>query len=364
MTGLQQRSAPLAHQTPHRSPSAPFRRGPGRAVVVAVVAALALGVVACGGGHHATDDAPAGRADVALQRQMVDVVAAVSPRVVQIQTARGLGSGVVFDADGHVVTNAHVVEGAHDVQITAADGRQYGGTVIGSFPEGDLAVVAAHDTNLEPATFGSSSDLKVGQVALAIGNPLGLRSSVTNGIISALDRTVPESPGRVLPHLVQTSAPINPGNSGGALVDLSGRVIGIPTLAAVDPELGGGAANGIGFAIPSDIVQDIAKQVIKHGKVVHSHRAFLGVQLAPGFATGRGAIIAAIDDGGPADHAGLRPGDVITAIDRTRTPSIAALSVALAKLQPGQTITVHFIRDGHEQTTKVTLGEYPAGSNR
>src|SRR5215212_328604 len=156
---------------------------------------------------------------LALQQQFVQVVKQVGPSVVLIQTSQGLGSGIVFDAKGDVVTNAHVVSGADSFQVT-----------------------------------------------LAIGNPLGLQSSVTEGIVSALGRTVNEDNGVALPNVIQTSAPINPGNSGGALVDLQGRVIGIPTLAATDPQLGGSAAPGIGFAIPSDTVRDIAPQLISQGK--------------------------------------------------------------------------------------------------
>src|SRR5207237_6953253 len=140
------------------------------------------------------------------------------------------------------------------------------------------------------AAFADSSKVRVGQLAIAIGNPLGFRSSVTEGIVSALGRTVPEENGAVLPNVIQTSAPINPGNSGGALVDITGRVIGIPTLAAADPELGG-SAPGIGFAIPSNLASDIAGQIVAHGKVVDSHRAFLGIRV--GDTNGNGVLVGA-----------------------------------------------------------------------
>jgi putative serine protease PepD len=154
--------------------------------------------------------------------------------------------------------------------VTTAEGKTQTASLIGTFPVGDLAVIRVPGP-LRPATFADSSTLKVGMLVLAVGNPLGLQSSVTEGIVSAVDRTVSESGAITLPDMIQTSAAINPGNSGGALVDLAGGVVGIPTLAAVDPTLG--AANGIGFAIPSNTVNDITTQIIANGHVVNSHRA-------------------------------------------------------------------------------------------
>src|SRR4029453_10079763 len=214
---------------------------------------------------------------LALQGQFVQVVKQVGPSVVLIQTSQGLGSGIVFDAKGDVVTNDHVVEGAGRFQVTLADGKQYPARLVGSFAADDVAVLHIDAGGLHPASFADSSRLQVGDVTLAIGNPLGLQSSVTEGIVSALGRTVNEDNGVALPNVIQTSAPINPGNSGGALVDLEGQGVGIPPLAATDPEMGGAAA-GIGFAIPSSTVRDIAGQLIGRGKVTNSHRAWLGVE--------------------------------------------------------------------------------------
>jgi putative serine protease PepD len=193
-------------------------------------------------------------------------------------------------------------------------------------------------------------------VALAIGNPLGLQSSVTEGIVSALGRTVNEENGVALPNVIQTSAPINPGNSGGALVDLQGRVIGIPTLAATDPQLGGGAAAGIGFAIPSNIVRDVAAQLIGQGKVTNSHRAWLGVEVAA--TTSGGLLITEVQPGGPAAKAGIRAGELITAVNGTATPDPATLADVLAGLNPGQTVNVAVTSPGGaERTLRVTLGQ-------
>ena len=296
---------------------------------------------------------------IALQQQFVEVVKQVGPSVVLIQTSQGLGSGIVFDARGDVVTNNHVVGNASSFQVTLANGKQYQARPVGSFPADDLAVLHIDAGGLHPATFADSSHLQVGDVALAIGNPLGLQSSVTEGIVSALGRTVNEDNGVTLPSVIQTSAAINPGNSGGALVDLQGQVIGIPTLAATDPELGGSAAPGIGFAIPSNTVRDIATQLISQGKVTNSHRAWLGVKVAA--TTSGDLLISQVAAGGPAAKAGIRVGELITAVNGIATPDPASLADVLAGLRAGQPIAVSIVRpDGAKQTVRVTLGQYPA----
>jgi S1-C subfamily serine protease len=197
-----------------------------------------------------------------LQGKYVSVVNAVSPSVVLIQTQQALGSGIVFDTHGDVVTNAHVVAGATTLSVTLNGGKQVPATLVGTDPSNDLAVVHMTGTTPPPATFADSSKLSVGDIALAIGNPLGLHASVTEGIVSSLDRSVSEGNGVTLTSAIQTSAAINPGNSGGALVDLSGHVIGIPTLAALDPELGNSQASGIGFAISSNQVKTAASRIL------------------------------------------------------------------------------------------------------
>jgi putative serine protease PepD len=218
-----------------------------------------------------TRSAPASPAIAgALQNDFVSVVGRVSPSVVVIETAKGLGSGIVFDAKGDIVTNNHVVAGSTKFTVTLADGQRLVGALVGTYPAGDLAVIRVTGSNLKPAAFGDSSKLVVGDIVLAVGNPLGLQSSVTQGIVSALRRNVPESRTVTLPNVIQTSAEINPGNSGGALVDLAGDVVGIPTLAALDPEFGNTAAAGIGFAIPSNDVVAAAGQLIAKGRVVNA----------------------------------------------------------------------------------------------
>jgi len=329
---------------------------------LAVVLGLALATAACANQSSTArpSSAAGGTIGAGLQAEFEAIVDRVGPSVVLIQTSNGLGSGVVYDANGNIVTNAHVVGDETEFMVSASDGRQMAATLVGSFPVDDLAVIRAEHTDMPPATFGDSSKLDVGTVVLAIGNPLGLQSSVTEGIISATGRTVVEPGGAALPNTLQTSAAINPGNSGGALVDLTGAVVGIPTLAARDPALGG-AAPGIGFAIPSNTAKEIARQFVENGKVVSSHRAYLGVQSAK-VQGAPGVLVYSVEEGGPAAQAGIKPGELILEIDGKPTPDPAALAAVLAELQPGQTVKVIVLDpDASTREVSVTLGELPAG---
>ncbi|MFI7638693.1 S1C family serine protease [Nonomuraea sp. NPDC049400] len=308
----------------------------------------------------------------ALEAAYEDVIANVLPSIVQINTKAGLGSGIVYDSAGHIVTNAHVVGKATKMEVTiATGGPPREARLVKSFGLGDLAVIKVdRPDGLRPAKFGDSSKVRVGQIVLAMGNPLGLSSSVTNGIVSAIGRTVTEpqetegSPGATIASAIQTSAAINPGNSGGALVDLSGQVIGIPTLAAVDPTLGGGTAPGIGFAIPSNTATDIAAQIVKEGRVTNSHRAALGIRGstvigADGTPSGVGVVRA--EPGGPAAKAGIRAGDLITSINDKKTPTMAVLAETIANLKPGDQAKVGVLHsDGRTETITVTLGQLPS----
>jgi putative serine protease PepD len=335
------------------------------AVVLGGAAACSGGTRGAAGSSPATSppvSAAAGGGALALQQQYEQVVRAVLPSVVQITTAQGLGSGVVFDSRGDVVTNAHVVGSATTVQVRGARGsKQMPARVLGVFTPDDLAVIRVERgaSSLRPASFARSSQVKVGEIVLAMGNPLGLSGTVTDGIVSATGRTVSEGQGSnaVLISAIQTSAPINPGNSGGALVDLSGRVIGIPTLAATDPQVGG-AAVGIGFAIPSDTVTRIAPQIISTGKVTNSGRAALGITaetVADASGQPAGAGIVRVLPGGGAARAGLQAGDIILAINGKPVRSVDALVTILAGYKPGDTVTVRFSRNGATRTANVTL---------
>ncbi|MGW2176936.1 S1C family serine protease [Streptomyces sp. NPDC001732] len=303
-----------------------------------------------------------------LQSDYQTVIKNVLPSVVQIEAAESLGSGVVYDSRGHIVTNAHVVGNEKTFKVTAATGEKVlRASLVSTYPEQDLAVIKLDSVpaGLKPAKFGDSGKVEVGQIVLAMGSPLGLSSSVTQGIVSALGRTVSESradggTGATIANMVQTSAAINPGNSGGALVNLKSQVIGIPTLAATDPTLGNSAAPGIGFAIPVSMVKTVADQIIKSGRVTDSGRAALNI-------TGRtvvdenyrpaGVALVTVPRNGAAGKAGLRAGDIITRIDDTPVTSIMSLAEALASDKPGQKVTVTYLRDGAEKTAQVTLGE-------
>jgi putative serine protease PepD len=312
----------------------------------------------------------------ALEQTYISVVQKVLPSVVQITSDRSLGSGIVFDTKGDIVTNAHVVGQARKFQVRLADSpKAIPATLVGAYRPDDLAVIKLDQppSTLHPAHFGDSARLQVGEMVLAMGNPLGLTGSVTNGIISATGRIVTEpaesGPGATLPDVIQTSAAVNPGNSGGALVDLAGDVIGVPTLVALEPQmggLGGATAPGIGFAIPSNLVTDIAGQLTTHdGHVVNSHRAELGVRVVTVVSTSgqsAGVGVISVVPGGPAATAGVQPGEVITAVNNTPVRGSSELAQVLAKLDPGQTVPVTLITpEGGTRTVMVTLGQL-AGS--
>jgi S1-C subfamily serine protease len=234
-----------------------------RRLLAAPALMLAVALAGCGAESRAPSAAPPqSDAASAIQQQFLDVVRQVSPQVVQIQTTRGLGSGVVYDRQGDVVTNAHVAGTSKRFLVTLPGGKRERATLVGTDPGNDLAVIRLSSPTPGSATFGDSARVQSGDIVFAIGNPLGLQSSVTQGIVSSINRNVGEGNGVTLDNVIQTSAEINPGNSGGALVDLSGSVIGIPTLAALDPEFGGNQAPGIGFAIGSDTVRRVADGLI------------------------------------------------------------------------------------------------------
>ncbi|MFF2653410.1 S1C family serine protease [Streptomyces sp. NPDC058045] len=345
-------------------------------IVPAACAALLLAGCAPGTarGSGSADPSAAGgvraapRAASDLQSDYERVIRNVLPSVVQIQGSKDLGSGVVYDDQGHVVTNAHVVGDQKTFKVTTAGSEQVlAADLVSSYPADDLAVIKLRKmpAGLRAASFGDTAGVAVGQIVLAMGSPLGLSSSVTQGIVSATGRTVSEGSsgggtGATISDMVQTSAAINPGNSGGALVNLDGKVIGIPTLAATDPDLGGSAAPGIGFAIPASTVKTIAGQIVQHGKVTESGRAALGVTgrtvVGPDFAP-TGVAVVSVKSGGAADKAGIRAGDIITKVGDQPVTTIASLTETLAGLKPGTKVQVTYVRGGSEHSTNATLGQ-------
>jgi S1-C subfamily serine protease len=294
-----------------------------------------------------------------FQAQLEAVAKSVIPSIVQIDTSGGLGSGIIFDTAGDIVTNDHVVQGATSYTVKTSDGKTFTASLVGRYASNDLAVIkVANATGLVPAKFADSSQIQVGEVVLAIGSPFGLSDTVTEGIVSAVGRTQSEgSNGVTLTDLVQTSALINPGNSGGALVDLNGQVIGIPTLAGADSQ-GRQASAGIGFAIPSNQVTDAARQLVATGSVTHTNRPYLGIQTKDNATSG--VDVSSVVAGGPAAKAGIQPGWVITAVGGHDVADSSGLSQALTAYRPGDQVSVALrLPDGSTRTVTVTLGERP-----
>jgi putative serine protease PepD len=332
------------------------------AVAVLTVAAAAAACSSPGSRTAATTINTAAN-PAPLQDSYEAVVRAVLPSVVQISTDDSTGSGVVYDEKGDIVTNAHVIGDVKTVEVLLAGGTTLSADVVGKFTPDDLAVIRvtkdAH--KLKVAKFANSDDTDIGEIVLAMGNPLGLTDSVTQGIISATGRTVSSNEpgqGALITSAIQTSAAINPGNSGGALVNLEEQVVGIPTLAARLPDQGG-AAPGIGFAIPSNTVRNIADQLIESGRVTTSDRATLGITAqtaANQQGQNTGVAIVDVASGGPAAKAGLQPGDVIIAVDGHATSSLLVLENFISTKKPGTKVKLSVVHNGATRTVTVKLG--------
>ncbi len=290
----------------------------------------------------------------AFEQNIVEVVEKVVPSVVsvtvtklqrvrfsQVVPVKGQGSGVIMSEDGFIVTNAHVIEGVRDVDVALHDGRTYKAVVVGETRTRDMAILKIDADNLTPIEIGKSSTLKPGQFAIAVGNPLGLGSTVTIGMISALDRTI-RGPGQHLEGLIQTSAQINPGNSGGALVDTEGRLIGVPT--AMIPW-----SQGIGFAIEIDRIMDVYDELIQTGTVQTPWMGIVGVTLNEAIAANfrlsaeTGALLVEVPRG-PSAKAGLKPGDVVVGIDDEDIKGMEQLRVHILDKKVGEKLRVRFQR--------------------
>ncbi len=307
---------------------------------------------------------PSGAVEAAVQK--------VGPAVVTIRTDSGLGSGVIYDRSGLVLTNQHVVDGANTIMVVLSDGRHLTGKVLGSDAGFDLAVVKVEGSNLPVANLGTSAGLQVGEMVAAIGNPYGFEHTVTTGVVSAVNRPMSEGQKSYNQPMIQTDAAINPGNSGGPLVDMNGNVVGINTLVAA-PQ--GYPAPGLGFAVPVDTARRIIPQLAQNGKVSNSGQPFLGVSLgdasANASARGRvgparpqtpaihGAVAQQVDPNGPSGKAGLQNGDVITTFDSRDIYATDELLQALVLHQPGDKVQMTVNRNGQTSTLTVAIGEAP-----
>jgi len=273
----------------------------------------------------------------------------------------GTGSGFVWDKAGHIVTNNHVIEEATEIGVALGGEQPLPAQLVGTAPWADLAVLRLTDPpdDLQPIPIGTSSDLAVGQYVYAIGNPFGLSRSLTTGIISALDRRLPTAPGREAAGVIQTDAAVNPGNSGGALVDSSGKVIGVPSsIASLGSSFEGQSGSiGLGFSIPINEAKSIADQLIANGKAEHP---LLGVTLKDGSvkdgnATRSAAIIAEVSNGTPAATAGLRSDDAIIKVDGELVNGSESLVAQIRERNVGSRVSLTIMRDGKQQTVQVTL---------
>src|SRR5579859_7984489 len=395
---------PLAHRA--APTSAPRRPAPGaRFMTMLAAAGLAVLLVGAVVGQSwptarvaaqaaapqqvtaASTSATAATGTVAAVAQMV------GPAVVSVRTDQGLGSGVIYDPSGLVLTNAHVVDQAQSITIGLVDGRHFTGKVVGADTGFDVAVIKIDGSNLPTATLGSTTNLQVGDAVVAIGNPFGFDHTLTTGVVSALNRPVSEGQGSYNQPMVQTDAAINPGNSGGPLLDINGQVIAITTLVAAPQGI---PAQGLGFAVPVDTARRIADQLVSSGTVTHSGQPFLGVQLSdinrpdttPGFPglpsipglpgqpgrrgqapttprqpvpTGvdHGALVGDVQAASPAAQAGIQTSDVIVNFDNFDIYNPDELLQRLVLHKPGDQVGLTVIRGGQPTNLTLTIGEAP-----
>ena len=273
----------------------------------------------------------------------------------------GLGSGVIVSPEGHILTNNHVIEGADDIKVKLGNSsKEYKATKIGSDPDADIAVLKIEGKDLPAITFADSDKVRVGDIAIAVGNPFGFTQSVTLGIVSAVGRGVRELDLN-FQNFIQTDASINPGNSGGALVDADGRLMGVNT--AIFSRTGGN--QGIGFAVPGNLARTVMDSILKHGRVV---RGFLGISLQPltedlvqqfKLPGDRGALVGGVTPGSPAQKAGITNGDVVTEVEGKPIEGPQQLQLVVGGMAPGTDVSVKLLREGKEQVVKVKLGERP-----
>lgn len=361
-------TAPQPPVAPHAPSTRNARTGTGRVFAAAILAAVIGAVVALGGAWGlGAFERPAATTVVKEQAQpaaspgpsfkgtdVVGIANRVRPAIVNIQVAgskgQGSGSGVVFDSNGLIMTNNHVVDGAQKMQVQTTDGKTLQATLVGTDPETDIAVIKVDETGLPAATLGTATQLQIGQPTVAIGNPLGLEGgpSVSEGIVSALGREV-RTDNSVLVDMIQTDAAISPGSSGGALLDADGNVIGITTAIGVSDA----GAEGIGFATPIDVAHTVATDIVDHGKADHPFLGIRGVDAA----NSGGAQVVDVTSGGPAAQAGLQKDDIVTAVNGDTVKTMSGLKVKLRTFDPGSQVTLSVNRGGTTKDVIVTLGK-------
>ena len=367
---------PDADFEPPRDPEPPRRLWPlvGLGVLLACLL-FATGILGAkvllddddsGGSLAALPAAPGGVAPDARSRAVREIYASAGPSVVFIRSREGSsvgsGTGFVIDSDGIIVTNAHVVSGASEVAVRFEDrADSVEADVLGTDLSSDLAVLrvdASHTEDLEPLRLADSSNVKVGDLAVAIGYPLGLDQSVTQGIVSAVDGSPIKAPNNFsIDKVIQTDAPINQGNSGGPLLDAAGRVIGINSQIATTA--GGGGNVGIGFAVPSNTVRQVVPRLRTGGSI---KRAYLGITTQPS-TVGPGALVADVVPGAPAARAGVQVGDTITGVAGKDIRAPEDISAGIENRRPGDEIEIQLRRAGDDQTVRVTLGTRPETAN-
>jgi len=282
----------------------------------------------------------------------------------RIKRENSLGSGVIVDGNGYVLTNNHVIDSASEIYIVLGDGRSLPARVVGNDPETDLALLQAAGDRFPVATLGDSAPMQVGDVVMAIGNPFGVGQTVTLGIVSATGRN--QLGITDFENFIQTDAAINPGNSGGALINAAGEVVGINT--AIFSESGG--SHGIGFAIPIQLAREVMRQLIEHGHVIRGWLGITGQDLTPvlaeslGIESHQGVLVSGVLGDGPADKAGLKPGDLITGVDRQPISGSPKMLEMIAAKPPGSPLTVTLLRDGETLERIAIVGERPSIAGR
>ena len=281
-----------------------------------------------------------------------------------LKEENSLGSGVIVDDNGYILTNNHVIESASEIRVVLNDGRSMPARVVGSDPETDIAVLQAAGDKFPIASLGAAEELQVGDVVMAIGNPFGVGQAVSLGIVSATGRN--QLGITDFENFIQTDAAINLGNSGGALINALGEVVGINT--AILSESGG--SHGIGFAIPIELASEVMRQIIEHGRVIRGWLGMAGQNLTPalaeslGFGSHTGVLVSGVLDGAPGAMAGIKPGDLITHIDRRQISDSPQMLEIIAAKTPGSPLTVTVYRDGQEQDLVAFVGERPSMSGR